>query len=255
MSASDNDRRYGELIYGGDIDSKLAFFQKYIVGCFPPAYILPEFRDFWERFLYCAAQDLAFFNDVFDRLPDFINASSAPEGWVDWMIGEWWGFRLIPPRLPLASDHGGPSRRRLLSNLHLHYKRRYTKAGLIGLLAEFGIISDVIDEPAFVGSFVGDFAVSGPLSVWVRSIYYAPWDPPPAVFVGTFVGDFLEETTCPISHKFVEDLCEWNRPAGVTQAVEHVMDDSGFKVDAHLFEELVQLEINAPTVNESDLTE
>lgn len=250
-----NEPRYGELIYGGDIASKLAFFRKYIVDCIPPAYILPEFRDFCERLLLPTAEDIAFFNDVFERIPDFIDPSSAPESWVDWMIGEWWGFRLIPPGLPLASDHGGPSKRRLLSNLHLHYKRRYTKAGLIGLLAEFGIISDVADETAFVGSFVGDFAVSGPLSVWVRSIYYAPWEQKPSVFVGTFVGDFLEETTCPITHSFVEDLCEWNRPAGVIQVVEHVMDDSGLKVDAHLFEELVQLAITDPTVNESDLTE
>ena len=147
---------YGEPLYGevnyGESANNVDFFLRYLVDTQPPAY--REFRDFLERLLLPTAEDLDRVHSTFDAIPSYIEPGTSPGEWLDWILTEWFGWTLIPEGYPVAR------KRRLLANLHAHYKRRYTVAanakagGGSGLLTEGGLQLVAEDGQPLVG-FVG----------------------------------------------------------------------------------------------------
>ena len=206
--------QYGEPQYGAP-SNNVPFFLTLLVDSQPPAY--REFRDFLERLLLPSAEDLAAVNDTIDLLDTYVLPESAPEEWINWMLAEWFGWHLIPEGYPLAR------RRRLLANLHLHYKRRYTLVGIRDLLKEFGIIAQVYDKPLFVGGYYGSFGSRWPLNVRVRILGYEPFESPQRTYVaGYYGGAYAYRTKQILTEKFVMNLVRWERSAGVQFLVEWV---------------------------------
>src|SRR6185503_148337 len=206
---------YGEPLYSPGADNT-DFFLSLLVETLPPPYRPEEYRDFLERFLRPSAEDLSQVNQTFDLLDTFVYPESAPEEWLDWMLLEWWGWRLIPDGYPVAR------KRRLLSNLHRHYKQRYTVKGIRELLREFGIIAEVTDRRPFVGRYYNTFGVQGfPLEVRVRILAYEPFFSPRNTSVGGYyAGTFVHTTRQIITEEFVRSLVHWERIAGVKICVE-----------------------------------
>jgi phage tail-like protein len=205
---------FGEPLYGEGSDNT-DFFLNRLVESLPANYRPEEYRDFIERLLLPSAEDLGRANTTFDLLDTFVYPESAPEDWIDWMLAEWWGWTLVPVDYPLAR------KRRLLSNLHRHYKRRYTIAGIRELLREFGIVAEVYDRRVFTGGYYGSFGSVFPLNVRVRVLGYEPFFSPQRTYVGGYLGGIFAHTTQQIiSEDFVMDLIRWSRAAGVRFLVE-----------------------------------
>src|ERR1044072_404805 len=201
---------YGETLYRvGELNTD--FFLQRLINSQPPPYVTPENRDFFERFLLPTAEDLGRINQVLDLLDTYFYPESCPEEWLDWLIIEWMGWKLIPEGYPVARI------RRLLKNLHAHYKRRFTcrpnKAksyttdenstalekklydlesgeGIQLLLREFGFVAEVIDRPIYVGGYVGTRGITSPLNVWIRVQYFEPWEQAR----NTFIRGYLSHT-------------------------------------------------------------
>lgn len=206
---------FGEVLYGETQDNT-AYFLSLLVDALPPNYRPAEYREFIGRILQPSAEDLSLVNQTYDLLDTFVYPESAPEEWVDWMLLEWWGWRLIPDGYPFAR------KRQLLSNLHLHYKRRYTIAGIEGLLAEFGIVSEATDRRPFVGGYYGTIGTEHfPLNVRVRILGYEAFLFPQKVYVGGFYhGTYAYTTQQIITEDFVMALLNWSRAAGARFFVE-----------------------------------
>jgi phage tail-like protein len=207
---------YGEPLYGEGADNT-DYFLGLLVETQPPPYRPEEYRDFLGRFLLPSAEDLSRVNQAFDLLDTFVYPESAPEEWVEWMLAEWWGWTLIPQGYPLAR------KRRLLSNLHRHYKRRYTVTGIRELLREFGIVAEVYDRPLFVRGFTGSRGSQWPLKVRVFIHGYEAFFFPQRVFIGNFVGGHgltAAKTRQMITEQFVLELVRWSRAAGAEFLVE-----------------------------------
>lgn len=221
--------QYGGLVYGDPVyglgDAQLGdspvgdpeVMADYFVDCLPPYYRPLDARDFLRRFLYYAAQDLAGQNAMYDRIYSLIDPGQAPGDWLDWMLAEWWNWTLIPDGYPIDR------KRRLLANLHHHYQRRYTIAGVRELLREFGIIAEVYDRPLYARSFTHSRGSRHPLRVRVYILGYEPFYFPKRTFVGGFVGGrgtTVHKTREMITERFVMDLVRWCRVAGVEFLVE-----------------------------------
>lgn len=193
-----------------------AFFLSLLVESLPPPYRPSEYRNFIERLLQPSAEDLSQVNQAFDLLDTFVYPETAPEEWIDWMLTEWWGWTLIPDGYPIAR------KRRLLTNLHLHYKRRYTVRGIRELLKEFSIVAEVYDRRPFIGGYYGSFGSNlPPLTVRIRVLGYEPFFSPQHTYVGGFWGKVIAHTTPEIiTDDFVLALIRWSRPAGMQFVVE-----------------------------------
>lgn len=267
---------YGELLYseGGD---NTAFFLKRLVESMPPPYRPPETRDFLERLLLPSAEDLNRVNGTIDILDTYVLPEQAPEGWVDWMLTEWLGWTLIPDGYPLDR------KRRLLRNLHAHYKRRYTVGrntaksyvtnenstaiekeladpqandGIRLLLREFGVVANVYDRPLYVGNYLTEIGVGGPLDVVVRVQYYEPWESPLDTFIGGYLGNIYAYRTTPlITNAFVAALCEWSRPAGVRMVIHFITRSTALRTSIHLYDEETDIAITDPVSNEEHIFE
>ncbi len=265
---------YGEALYRvGELNTD--FFLQRLIRTQPPPYVTPENRDFLERFLLPTAEDLGRINQVLDLLDTYFYPESAPEEWLDWLIIEVMGWKLIPEGYPVAR------KRRLLKNIHAHYKRRFTVgrnpnktyvtdengtaldkqlndaesgAGIRLLLREFGVVAMVIDRPLYVGSYVGQWGISSPLQSWIRILYFEPWETPRNTFVGNYVGFTYAYKTKPLVTKdFVRALLEWSRPAGTVQLVEWVTQNTRPRIEVLLDTQPVQQEIIQP-INQEPLT-
>jgi phage tail-like protein len=256
---------YGEPLYSEGADNT-AFFLKRLVESMPPAYRPPETRDFLERFLLPSAEDLNRVNGTIDVLDTYVLPESAPEEWVDWMLTEWLGWSLIPDGYPLHR------KRRLLRNLHAHYKRRYTVGrntaksyvtipeqladpesgeGLKLLLREFGIVAEVFDRPLYVGSYLSEVGVGGPLDCVVRVHYYEPWESPLDTFLGGYLGNIYAYRTTPlITNAFVASLCEWSRPGGVRMVIHFMTRSATLRVPILLYDEETDISITDQVTSE-----
>jgi phage tail-like protein len=240
---------FNELVYNEGLDNT-EFFLSRLVESLPAPYRPAEYRDFIERLLRPSAEDLARVNETLDRLDTYVYPESAPEPWLDWMLAEWWGWSLIPDGYPVER------KRRLLSNLHLHYKRRYSTLGIKELLAEFGAIAEVYDRPLYSGSYLGSYGITSPLNVWVRVLYYEPWESPQDNYIGNYIGHTYAYRTTPIvTNKFVADLCEWSRAAGVRMIVEYVTRNEGLSIKASIYGQPTEIGIDEPITNEPNITE
>lgn len=214
---------YGESLYQEGEDNT-AFFQRLLVESLPPAYRPTDFqgfnvRDFIERFLLPVAEDLNFINAILDRLDTYVLPETAPEEWLRWILTEWYGWTLIPENYPVARL------RRLLTNLHLHYKRRYTINGLHLLLEEFGIFNEVYDRPIYVGGYSRKYGSRFPLRFRVRVLGYEAFSRPKKVYVGNYAGGrglFAYTTPQIITERFVLNLVHWSRPASAQSLTEFV---------------------------------
>jgi hypothetical protein len=206
----------GGTVLGGD-QEYFENFLKYYIDTIPPPFRLPRWREFLERFLWYPALDLANINALLDDLVNYINPATAPEEWIDWIIHEWFGFHLIPDGYPLER------KRRLLANLHLHFKRRHTPLGLTGLLSEFGIFNEVYDRPLYWGGYYGSFGSEWPLHVRVRVLDYEPFELPRNSYYGSYWGhQYYHSAKQIITEDFVVALCNWSRAAGVEMLIEFV---------------------------------
>jgi phage tail-like protein len=267
---------YGVPLYSeGNLNN--AFFLKRLIESMPPPYRPPETRDFLERFFAPSAEDLARVNQTIDLLDTYVLPESAPEEWLNWMLTEWMGWTLIPDGYPVLR------KRRLLANLHAHYKRRYTVGrnttktyvsdvnstaiekqladpeageGIRLLLREFGIVASVIDRPLYWGSYYGEWGVSDPLNVVVRVHYYEPWESPQYTYFGNYYGaSYFYRTTPLITNAFVAALCEWSRPAGVQMLIHYVTQSAELRVEANLYNQSILLPINEQITDEANITE
>ncbi|MEW6209828.1 MAG: hypothetical protein AB1631_15800 [Acidobacteriota bacterium] len=228
--------QYGQAVYNEEAyntgSDNIDFFLARLVESLPPPYRPEDFegfnvRGFLGRILRPSAEDLDSVNATIDRLHELIAPESAPEDWLRWILTEWFGWTLIPDGFPVNPVvEGGPCLRRLLANLHLHYKRRYTVTGIRELLREFGIIAEVYDRPLFVGGFLGSYGVARhPLHVRIRVLSVEPFYFPRRVYVGGFIGGggtYLYQTQQIITESFIRDLVHWSRPAGVEDMIEIV---------------------------------
>lgn len=267
---------YGESLYSEGQDNT-SFFLKRLVESMPPPYRPAETREFLEQFLLPSAEDLNAVNSVLDVLDTYALAQSAPENWLNWILIEWMGWTLIPDGYPVTR------KRRLLANLHAHYKRRYTVGrntsnsyetddnstaiekqladpasgeGLRLLLREFGIVADVYDRPLYWGSYYGEWGVCPQLNVLVRVHYYEPWESPQNNYFGNFWGyTFLYRTTPIITNRFVAALCEWSRPAAVQTTIHFITQGVELRLDANLYDEPILLPINEQITDEEHITE
>jgi hypothetical protein len=236
---------YGESIYGPmygqfDVNAGGIDYLKRVVDSLPWPYRPPEVRDFLERVYRPSAEDLARVNWFFDLLYTLVDPYTAPEEWIDWILIEWLGWKLIPEGYPLER------KRRFLANLHAHYKRRYTTGrntsksyatledrlkdpasgeGIKLLLREFGIFAEVYDQPMFWGGFWKQHgAANTPLNVRVRVFGYEAFYHPVRTTVGSFWGPgcFYHKNKNVITQPFVMALINWSRAAGVRFLVEWV---------------------------------
>lgn len=219
---------HGQVLYG-EASNNVDFFLAQLVESQPAPY--REFRDFLERMLLPSAEDLDRVHNTFDLLDTYVYPESAPEEWVRWTLTEWMGWTLIPDGYPLNPRHieqgvdSSPNLRRLLKNLHLHIKRRYTVVGVRELLREFGIIAEVYDRAIYTGGYYGTFGSRYPLRVRVRVLGYEPFFSPKRVYAGGYVGGrglYAFTTRQIITEGFVMDLIHWSRAAGVEFTVEWV---------------------------------
>jgi len=261
---------YGTPLYS-EGDNNTGFFLKRLVESMPPAYRPPETRDFLERFLAPSAEDLAGVNQIIDLLDTYVLPESMPEQWLDWILTEWMGWTLIPDGYPVAR------KRRLLANLHAHYKRRYTVGrnttksydtieqqladpaageGIRLLLREFGIVADVYDRPLYWGSYYGEWGVSPQLNVLIRVHYYEPWESPQHTYFGDYYGfTYFYRTTPVITNAFVAALCEWSRPAAVQMVIHFITQSTELRLDANLYDQSILLPINEQISDEANITE
>jgi hypothetical protein len=246
---------YGEPVYG-DRSDNTDFFLSTLVESLPPNYRPEEYRDFLERFLLPSAEDLSRVNETFDRLDTFVYPESAPEDWIDWWLTEVMGWSLIPDGYPLAR------KRRLLADLlgvpgfpYKHYKKRYTTVGIKELLREFGVVANVYDRPIYAGGYLSDYGVTSPLNVWVRVLYYEPWESPQNNYVGSYMGAYAYRTHSIITNEFVAALCEWERAAGVRMIVEYVTASNRPRALVSLYDVDTEIEIEQPTTQEQNITE
>ncbi len=242
---------FGQPLYA-EGDNNTEFFLERLVESLPPAYRPPETEDFLRRFLLPSAEDLAYVNRVFDLLDTYVYPESAPEEWVRWMLTEWMGWTLIPDGYPVGTTDGSGALtrglRRLLKNLHLHYKRRYTCVGIRELLREFGVHADVIDRRLFVRGFLGKRGVSKPLTTWIRVKYVEPFETPRRTHVRGWVGHTsVYRTGLIVTRPFIEALCEWSRPAGTNQLVDFVAFEPVARLAAELYTQPVFIDEPKPT--------
>lgn len=203
------------LLYGGMTEDEFAQYLEYYIECIPAPQRIE--RDLLERYLYWTAKDLSQMLSVFLALPNYINPATAPEPWLRWMISEWWGFYLIPDGYPIDRV------RRLLANLNIHYKRRYTKIGIKGLLNEFGISCEVYDDGLFVGGWIGSRGTRHPLHVRIIIHGYEAFDHPKNTFIGNFIGGgakFVYSALHIITEDFVKALVHWNRGGAIQALIE-----------------------------------
>jgi hypothetical protein len=223
---------FGQGQFGAEVFGQLTdeYFEEYLndyVDCIPPWLRPEESREFLKQFFYYAALDLATKNKTLDDLHYYINPRTSPEPWLDWMIAEWWGWTLIPEGYPLdplgAEITSSPCKRRLLFNLHRHYKRRYTPQGIKELLEEFGVIADVYDGPIYYGGYYGSYGSRHPLAGRIRVLGFEPIEFPRRTFYGGYYGGtFYHSSRQIVTREFVESLVHWSRPAGVKIMIEWV---------------------------------
>lgn len=226
---------FGEQLFGDEPPPWVANgidFRARLVECLPPPYRPTDFngfnvREFLERLLTPTGEDLARVVRIFEEIDTYLRPESAPEEWLRWLIVENMGWTLIPENYPVDSlgpdITSSPCLRRLLLNLHRHYKRRYTVRGIQELLREFGVIADVYDGAIYYGSYYGSYGSRHPLAGRIRVLGYEPIDFPQRTFYGGYYGGtFYYESRVIVTRAFVESLVSWSRPAGVDFMIEWV---------------------------------
>lgn len=226
----------------GDVD-----FLKEQVESMPPAYRI-DFRNFVERLFLPSAEYLAFVYSTWITLYQFLQPRTAPTEWLDWLLTEVMGWTLIPTgypeEFPVSSEPAvlNIGKRRLLQNLHAHYKRRGTVwrstktyatfddrlrdpesgAGIEMLLREFGIHAQVTDAPLYYeGGYYGEYGSEWPLQARIVVLYFEPWETATESFADDYYGNgYLHESPVIVTRDFVVDLAHWSRCAGTIIRVE-----------------------------------
>jgi hypothetical protein len=221
---------FGELPPEAEVAATLDldFFIQRFVGSFPvnysqnanPRYSNPTsatgtYLDFWQRFFTPHATDLFNKYTVYQALYTYFYPSSTPLSWLQWLIVEWWGWRLIPAGYPIARQ------RQLLADLWLHYQRRNTVLGIYGLLAEFGVHAIVTDDYLYYHGYYDQPGTGGPLVCFVEVLYMDSWDSGSDCFAGEYYEYTYYYTPITIvDENFIMQLLTWERVAGVQFIVE-----------------------------------
>jgi hypothetical protein len=109
----------------------------------------------------------------------------------------------------------------LFTAIPRHVKRRHTPRGLKELLKEFGVNATVVDTPLYVDDYITDSGVGDPMIVWVQIHSIDPFDFSVANYVEDYIGHtYVFGSKKIITPRFVYQVCEWERPAGVTMTVD-----------------------------------
>jgi len=207
----------------------LNFFVDRFIGSFPPNYTqnadprysnsvsaTGTYLDFWQRWFTPHATDL--FNKylVYQSLHAYFYPNSTPVSWLQWLIIEWWGWRLLPDGYPLLRQ------RQLLADLWFHYQQRSTPAGIYNLLAEFGVHAEVTDEPLYYEGYYEQPGIQGPLTAYVKVLYSDSWDSGTDSFYGEYYdgGAYAYDAVQIVDEGFILQLINWERVAGVQAIVE-----------------------------------
>lgn len=240
---------------GGSTQVGAIDFLKERLACLPGAYYGQEgeYKDFVSRLILQDAEYDAFVYNFWKTLYTYIDPATAPEEWVRWILTEWMGWKLIPAGYPLARL------RRLLANLHAHYKRAGTVwpsaavydsitgrladpesgAGILLLLREFGIHGVVTDSPIYPDAdYYGSYGSEQPLKARVVVQYIEPWETGSASFVGDYYDvTFPHESPVIVDIEFVVSLVEWSRPAATlirTEFVTAVAREQSFQMSGDI---------------------
>ena len=210
----------------------LDFFVSRFIESFPsnytqnanPKYTNPgspagTYFDFWRRWFTPHAADLFNKYVVYQGLYSYFYPASTPLGWLQWLIIEWWGWRLIPNGYPI------PRQRQLLGDLWFHYQQRNTPRGISNLLAEFGVHAEVTDEPLYYGGYYDQPGIEDPLTAYVKVLYSDSWDSGTDSFYDLYYdgGGYAYDAVQIVDEPFVMQLIEWERAAGVRIVVEFKM--------------------------------
>lgn len=226
-------------------------FRQKLLESLPPTY--RETPDLLNRLLLPSAEYLAWSYDTWRTLFEKLTPRTAPSDWLDWLLTEVMGWTLIPPGYPeeIASDEPPPldftpplriGKRRLLQNLHAHYKRRGTvwrsansyenlslqlsdpasAAGIEMLLLEFGVHAQVTDSPLYPDSdYYGGYGSEWPLQARVVVLWLEPWEVGTESFADDYWGGaYAHETPLIVTREFVRDLVEWSRTGSTLIHIE-----------------------------------
>ncbi|HEY6328163.1 MAG TPA: hypothetical protein VI756_02420 [Blastocatellia bacterium] len=207
----------------------LNFFICRFIGSFPPNYTqntnprysnpgspTGTYLNFWQRWFTPHATDLFNKYVVYQGLYSYFYPNTTPLTWLQWLIVEWWGWRLIPVNYPIARQ------RQLLGDLWFHYQQRNTPIGISNILAEFGVHAEVTDEPLYYHGYYSQPGIENPLTCYVKVLYSDSWDSGTDSFYDEYYdgGAYAYDAVQIVDEDFIMQLINWERVAGVNIIVE-----------------------------------